>query len=627
MKFAGKAWKLLVGIKDGLVLLLMLLFFGGLYGALSASPYKDSARSGALRLDLAGAIVEQPAVRGPLDLVGGARVGRQYRVSEIVHALDTAAADDDIKAVALDLDIFVGGGQTAIADVGAALDRFRRSGKRVVAYATGYGDDGYQLAAHADEIWLDPLGAVLIAGPGGSHLYYAGLLERLGVTANVYRVGAFKSAVEPYTRNDMSPEARENAQALADALWGTWQQDVRQARPRARIAQYAADTAGFVTAAGGDLARAALNAGLVDRIGDRAQFGRRMAELAGAGDAGAPDGYRAVHYEAWLNDHPASNASGRIAVLTVAGDIVDGNAPAGTAGGETVSRNLERGLAGGNIRALVVRVDSPGGSVTGSERIRRAILGAKARGIPVVVSMGSVAASGGYWISTAGDVIFAEPSTITGSIGVFGILPSFQGSLQKLGLGADGVATTPLSGEPNVLRGPSPAASRLLQMGVEGTYRRFVGLVANARHLAPGRVDEIGQGRVWDGGAARQLGLVDRFGSLRDAIAEAARRAHIDPADARPVFLEREPGWLARLLADAARGDEGQETARDAFSRLSRRSEGMIERAVHDARQLLSGPAIQARCLECGAALPAPVLGAAARESLWARLISLVWRG
>jgi len=628
MKFAGKAWKLLVGVKDGLVLLFMLLFFGGLYGALSASPYRDSARSGALRLDLAGAIVEQPAVRSPFDLVGGARIARQYRVSEIVHALDTAAADGDIKAVALDLDIFVGGGQTAIADVGAALDRFRRTGKRVVAYATGYGDDGYQLAAHADEIWLDPLGAVLISGPGGSRLYYAGLLERLGVTANVYRVGAFKSAVEPYTRSDMSPEARENAQALANALWGSWQQDVRQARPRAQVARYVADTAGFITAAGGDMARAALNAGLVDRIGDRTQFGRRMAELAGAGEAAVPGSYRAVHYEAWLNDHPASRAGGQIAVLTVAGDIVDGNAPAGTAGAETVARNLERGLEGGNIKALVVRVDSPGGSVTGSERIRRAIVAARARGIPVVVSMGSVAASGGYWISTASDIIFAEPSTITGSIGVFGIVPSFQGSLQKLGIGADGVRSTPLSGEPDLLRGPSPEAGRLLQMGVEATYRRFIALVADARHLAPARVDEIAQGRVWDGGTARQLGLVDRFGSLQDAIAEAARRARIDPADARPVFLEREPGWLARLLADAASGDSDEDSARDAFSRLARRPEAMIERAVHDARQLLAGPAIQVRCLECPGIAPVPHLAAGrAGESLWRQLLALVWQG
>ena len=625
MRFLGKAWKLLVGIKDALVLIFMLIFFGSLYAALSASPYKDSAERGALRLDLSGAIVEQPSEQNPLDLVGGTPATREYRVSELIHALDTAATDDRIQAVALDLDLFTGGGQTAIANVGEAIDRVRRANKRVVAYATGYSDDTYQLAAHADEIWLDPMGAVVIAGPGGANLYYAGLLERLGITANVYRVGTYKSAVEPYTRSDMSPEARQDRQALANALWGTWQQDVRQARPRAQVAPYVADTAGAIAASGGDMAQAALRAGLIDRIGDRTQFGQRMAELAGTGDDDVPGSYRAVHYDAWIDDNPASSEGGEIAVLTVAGTIVDGHAPSGTAGGETVARNLERGLERGNIRALVVRVDSPGGSVTGSERIRRAILAAKARGIPVVVSMGSVAASGGYWIATAGDVIFAEPSTITGSIGVFAVLPSFQGTLEQLRIGADGVRTTPMSGEPDLLRGPSPEANRLLQMGVEATYRRFVSLVAASRRLPPERVNELGQGRVWDGGSARQIGLVDRFGSLDDAVAEAARRARIDPADARPVFLEREPGWFGQLIADAARDEEGDQVARDAFSRLARRPEAMLQRALHDAQQLLSGPAIQARCLECPAIAPLP--RAAASESFWARLLGLVWRG
>src|SRR5436190_1264197 len=540
MRFLGKAWKVLVGIKDALVLIFMLIFFGGLYAALSASPHEDSAERGALRLELSGAIVEQPSQRNPFDLVGGTPVTRQYRVSELIHALDTAAADDDIQAVALDLDLFTGGGQTAIANVGEALDRVRRADKRVVAYATGYSDDTYQLAAHADEIWLDPPAAI--------------------------------------------------------------------------------------TAAGGDMAQAALRAGLVDRIGGRAQFGQRMAELAGTDDPDEPDSYRAVHYDAWIDDHPASDSGGEIAVLTVAGEIVDSNAPAGTAGGETVAGNLERGLERGDIKALVVRIDSPGGSVTASERIRRAVVGAKRRGIPVVVSMGSVAASGGYWIATAGDVIFAEPSTITGSIGVFGILPSFQGTLEKLGVGADGVRTTPLSGEPDLLRGPSPHASQLLQRGVETTYRRFIGLVSRSRHLPPARVNEIAQGRVWDGGTARQLGLVDRFGSLDDAIAEAARRAHIDPADAQPRFLEREPGWLGQILADAARDEEDQDDqARDAFARLAHRPEIMIQRALHDAQQLLSGPAIQARCLECPPIAPAP--RAAAGGSLWTQLMAMVWRG
>ena len=621
MKFAGKVWKLLVGIKDALVLLFLLLFFGGLYAALSASPYKDSAREGALHLNLAGAIVEQPAETSPLDTLGGGSITREFRLAEVIHALDTAAADDRIKAVALDLDIFTGGGQTALANVGEALDRIRRSGKRVVAYATGYSDDGYQLAAHADEIWLDPLGAVLITGPGGANLYYAGLLERLGVTANVYRVGTFKSAVEPYTRSDMSPEARQASQALADALWETWQQNVRQARPRARIGPYVANPAQFIQAAGGDMARAALQAGLIDRIGDRTAFGQRMAELAGAHHARVPGSFRAVHYDAWTDEHPASEAGGEIGVLTVAGMIVDGRAALGTAGAETVVENLERGLRGGNLRALVVRVDSPGGSVTGSERIRRAIIAARRRGLPVVISFGSVAASGGYWIATAGDTILAEPSTITGSIGVFGILPSFEGTLAKLGVGADGVRTTPLSGEPDILRGPSDEADRLLQMNVETTYRRFIALVARSRNLPAARVNAIGQGRVWDGGTARQLGLVDRFGSLDDAIAEAARRAQIDPEDARPQFLEREPGFFAELFRNMTAGSEEQ-ASRDVFARAARRTEALVERALHDAQAMLRGPAVQARCLECPMAAPVRRI----REpALIGRLLAAVW--
>ena len=599
MKFAGKAWRLLVGIKDALVLILMLLFFGGLYAALATSPYDDSAHEGALRLNIAGNIVEQPTEVDPVDLLGGGSLTREYRLAEVVNALQAAETDDRIKAVALDLDVFTGGGQTAIANIGEALDRVRRSGKRVVAFANGYGDDGYQLAAHADEVWLDPLGAVVVAGPGGTNLYYAGLMERLGITANVYRVGAFKSAVEPYTRSDMSPEARAAAQALANSLWESWQQDVRQARPRAQIAAYVQDPMRFIQAANGDMARAALRAGLVDRIGDRTEYGRRMAELAGGGNENVPGSYRAVHLDAWIADNPVSESGGEIGVLTVAGMIVDGEAALGTAGAETVVAGLEEGLQQGTLKALVVRIDSPGGSTLASERIRRAILGVRQRGIPVVVSFGSVAASGGYWIATAGDTIFAEPSTITGSIGVFGILPSFEGSLEKLGIGADGVGTTPLSGEPDLFNGISPEASRIIQTGVESTYRRFLSLVSRARRIPVQRVHEIAQGRVWDGGTARQLGLVDRFGSLDDAVAEAARRANLDPEGADIVFLEKSPDFFTEMLRGATQGR--QATARDAYSRLAARPEEMMTRALADAEALLDGPAIQARCLECPA--------------------------
>ncbi|MEA1014390.1 signal peptide peptidase SppA [Sphingosinicella sp. LY1275] len=599
MRFIGKVWRLLVGVKDALVLLFMLLFFGALYAALSANPYAGSASEGALLLALSGSIVEQPAESEPFELLaGGGPLVREYRLRDVVHALETAATDDRVKAVALDLDIFTGGGQSALSDVGAAMDVVRKAGKPVVAYATGYSDDSYLLAAHASEVWLDPLGGVLIAGPGGANLYYKGLLDKIGVTANVYRVGTYKAAVEPFTRSDMSPESREASQALAGALWETWQDEVQRSRPKAQLAAYVAAPAQLMAAAGGDMAKAALAAGLVDRIGDRTAFGKRMAELAGVDEEKVPGSFKTIAYDAWINANPAVDNAGQIGVVTVAGEIVDGEAGLGTAGGETVAKAIYKGLEKRDLRALVVRVDSPGGSVLASERIRQAVLDAKSKGLPVVVSMGSVAASGGYWIATAGDRIFAEPETITGSIGVFGILPSFEGTLDKLGVGADGVKTTPLSGEPDILRGPSPEADQLIQLGVEGTYRRFVGLVAAARKMPAQRVDQIAQGRVWDGGTARQLGLVDQFGSLDAAIAEAARRAKLDPETAKAVWLEKEPSWFDALFASAA-GSGTEEQARDVFSRVAAKPERMLLRGLHDARRILSGPAIQARCLDC----------------------------
>lgn len=618
MRFVGKVWRFLVGVKDGLVLILMILFFGSLYVALSAAPTIGAGERGALLLDLDGPIVEEPATASPLEIVSGVKLPREYRLRDVVNALRTAATDDRVEAVVLDLDIFSGGGQVALSDVAAAMDVVRRANKPVLAFSSGYTDDSYQLAAHASEIWLDPLGAVAITGPGGANLYFKGLLDKLGVTANVYKVGTYKAATEPFTRNDMSPEARESIQAIATSLWDNWRSEVQRARPKAQLATYIADPAALFARSGGDMARGALAAGLVDRLGDRTAFGKRVAEVVGSDDPDVPGSFKTLPLGAWTRGNPAGDAGGQIGVLTIAGEIVDGDSEAGTAGAETIAKLLSKGVDEKNLKALVVRVDSPGGSVFASERIRRAILDAKANGLPVVISMGSVAASGGYWIATAGDHVLAEPSTITGSIGVFGIIPSFQGTLTKLGLGADGVKTTPLSGEPDMLRGPSPEADRLIQMSVEQIYRRFLTLVAASRKLPVQRVDEIGQGRVWDGGTAHQLGLVDRFGSLDQAIAEAARRARLDPATAKPVFLDREPSLFASLFGSVAEEEEDQQ-ARDVFSRVAARSSLTLARAVADAERLVAGPALQARCLQC----PPPAarhIGAAKRDRLKAML-------
>jgi len=600
MRFLGKVWRLLVGVKDGLVLVFMLLFFGILFAALSATPNAGAVTEGALVLDLRGSIVEQPTEASAFEaLSGSSPVTREYRLRDVVHALKSAATDGRVKAVALDLDSFTGGGQVALSDVAAAIDAVRRANKPVIAYATGYGDDAYQLASHASEIWLNPMGAVFVTGPGGTNLYYKGLLDKLGVTANVYRAGAFKAAVEPFTRMDMSPESRQANEALAGALWETWQQDVQKARPKARLAEYVAAPAASFAASGGDMAKAAQVAGLVDRLGDRNAFGERLAEIVGVDDENVPGSFKGIKYDSWIGANPSSKPGGEIGVLTIAGEIVDGSAGPGTAAAETIVQHLEKGLKTGNLKALVVRVDSPGGSVIASERIRQALLEAKGRGLPIVASMGSVAASGGYWVAMPADRVFAEPETITGSIGVFAVLPSFQGSLEKLGVGADGVKTTPLSGEPDLLQGPSPEANRLLQMGVENTYRQFIGLVAAARKMPPEKVNQVAQGRVWDGGTARQLGLVDAFGSTDAAIAEAARLARLDPENVQTVYLEKGPDFWSRLLKTMARDGQEDAGATDAFSRAAQKPQLMLMRALHDARKILSGPALQARCLEC----------------------------
>ena len=281
MRFVRGIWKLLVGIKDALVLIAMLLFFGLLYAGLSARP--APVGDGVLLVELDGTVVEQPSQASATELLSGQSDRlREYRLRDLVAALDAARDDDRVKAVALDLDGFLGGGQSALSELGAAVRRVRASGKPVAAYATGYSDDGYQLAANASEIWLNPLGAVVLAGPGRQNLYFKGLLDKLGVTANVYRVGTFKSAVEPFIRNDMSPEAREAAQSLGGALLETWREDVARARPHAQLDAYMRDTAGAVAAAGGDMPKAALDAGLVDKVADRRRFEARLAELGGA---------------------------------------------------------------------------------------------------------------------------------------------------------------------------------------------------------------------------------------------------------------------------------------------------------------------------------------------------------
>ncbi|MCL4673121.1 MAG: signal peptide peptidase SppA, partial [Sphingomonadaceae bacterium] len=528
MSFVGKVWRLLVGIKDGLSLVFLLLFFMALYSVLTARPSPAQVREGALLLQLDGVIVEERTPVDPLEtLLSGTAPMAEYQSRDLVRAVDAAVDDDRVKAIVLDLTNFLGGGQVHLQEVGEALDRARAAKKPVLAYAIGYGDDAMMLAAHASEVWLDPLGGAVIAGPGGSRLYYGTLLERLNINARVYKVGTYKSAVEPYSRGDMSPEARENYEALYGALWEEWQARVKKARPKLQLDLVTGTPVEWIKASSGDLGSAALKAGLVDKLGSRVDFGERVKELAGEDPWDSrPGAYAYSELDAWLADNPAESDGKPIGVITIAGEIVDGEAGPGTAGGDRIAALLDDALEE-ELAGLVVRVDSPGGSVLASEEIRRAILRHKAKDIPVAVSMANVAASGGYWVSTPADRIFAEPETITGSIGIFAVIPTFENAAQDLGVKADGVRTTPLSGQPDLVAGFTPEVDAILQSAIEDGYNDFLTRVAQSRKLSIEQVDAIGQGRVWDGGTARQIGLVDQYGGIQDALEWVAKQAKL----------------------------------------------------------------------------------------------------
>ncbi|MGB3844952.1 MAG: signal peptide peptidase SppA [Sphingopyxis sp.] len=625
--FPRKVWNLLVAIKDGLALIFLLLFFVTLFGLLSGRPNAGLPVSeGALLLELDGVVTEQPAEIDPLAALSGGNDLKEIRVRDVVHALETAADDKRVTSVVLDLDRFLGGGQVSLAEIGGAIDKVRAKKKPVLAFATAYTTDSYQVASHASEIWADPIGGVAIAGPGGSRLYYKGLMDKLGVTANIYRVGTFKSAVEPFLRADQSPEAEAANLAYAGVLWDQWLGDVKKARPSAKLDPFIADTAGAVRAAGGDLSKASLDAGLIDNLGSRMAFGQRVAEISGAQDDSQPWNYNAIPLENWVAANPPEQPGSAIAVVPVVGEIVDGEAPNGSAGGETIAQHILDAAADSSVKAVVLRIDSPGGSVLASEQIRQALLAAKAKKLPVVVSMANVAASGGYWISTPADRIFAEPETITGSIGVFGILPSFEQTLAKVGVTVDGIATTPLSGQPDILGGVNDEFNALAQASVEDIYARFTGLVAKSRKQPIEKVREIAEGRVWAGGTARQIGLVDQFGGLPDAMAAAAKLARVD-GDYHAKYFETEPSEFSKMLAKWA-GTAPEESAalpRGWFGIAAMNRQMVERRVVQDLTMLTEAGSVQAACLDCRGYLPAvPRPGRAEAKGLFATLALLL---
>jgi protease-4 len=482
-----------------------------------------------------------------LDQVRGEAL-QKIQLRDVLAVLETAAADPKITSLVIVLDELRPTGFSTLREVAAAVDRFKASGKKVVAWGSGYDQRQYYVAAHANEVYLHPLGMVYIAGFGSLRNYYKDALDKLGVTVNVMRVGTFKSAVEPFIANEPSAPALAADRVLFGGLWQTYVEAVEKERKLAPGSiQRAIDEAPErLAAVGGDAAKLALVEKLVDALKTRDELRALMIERGAKDDD--ENTFRQISFEDYLAHVKPRLTGDAIGVVVAEGEIVDGTAPAGTIGGLSTANLIRKARDDKSVKALVLRVDSPGGSVFGSELVRRELEVTRAAGKPVVVSMGNVAASGGYWISTASDEIVADAATITGSIGVFALLPTADQTLAKLGVHPAGVGTTWLRNADDPRLPLDPRLAELVQKSVDHTYVDFTTKVAAARKTTPEKIDAVAQGRVWTGVQAKERGLVDTIGAFSDALRSAARRAKLGEQP-RVVYIEREPGKVAQLVA------------------------------------------------------------------------------
>jgi len=556
VSFFRKLWHGLDVFRRVLHLLLLLLLFGLLIGVLRQSLPALPER-GALVIRPSGEIVEQLS-GDPLQRAFNEAQGQhdlQTLLWDLTDAIRTAAGDSRIQALLIVTDDMTGAGQAKLEELALAIAEFRATGKKVVAAGGDFDQAQYYLAAQADEVYLDPFGMLMLPGYSRYRMYYKEALDKLAVDVHLYRAGKYKSAMEPYIRKDMSPEDRAESETYLQALWSGYRIAVAAARGRQPddIARYAEQFPALLKAANGDGAAVALKAGLITGIRTGAEVGDRMMELVGAApESDDPEQFRAVHMDDYLRvihteQGLRPDSRDTIGVVVASGEIIDGQQPPGSIGGETAAQLLRQARLDDDIRAVVLRIDSPGGSVTASEQIYREVRALRAAGKGVTVSMSDVAASGGYYIAAPADEIIASGNTITGSIGVYGALPTFNRSLDKLGIQVDGVGTTPLSGALRIDRPMSPQLSQILQTSVDRSYREFLARVADGRGRSSDEIDAIGQGRVWAGVDAQRMGLVDRLGSYQDAITAAAQRAGLgDSYSVRRI--EPEATWAEQLL-------------------------------------------------------------------------------
>ncbi len=531
--FFGLVWRILDGLRRVLHLVLLLVIFGFILAALHTS-IPIVPRTAALLIAPEGQLVEQLASDPVRRAFGQASGGPapETLLRDVVDAIIAAKSDARIKLIVLDLGSLDASGLSKLQEVGAALREFRSAGKRVVAAADSLDQTQYYLAAQAGEVYLDPMGLIYLDGFSYYRMYLKDAIEKLGVDVNVFRAGTYKSYTDQFSRSDMAPSEREESTVWLEALWNAYQQDVTRARsmPSGALNEFVASEPAALAAVNGDAAKLALQRGLVTALKSRRQMADELKALVGEDEES--HSFNSVGMKQYLasvrSKHVLkSKSDSKVGIVVASGEILDGHQPPGTIGGESTADLLRQARYDKGVKAVVLRVDSPGGSMFASEQILREVQTLRSAGKPVVVSMSTYAASGGYYISTAANEIFASPTTLTGSIGVFSVVPTFQRSLEKLGVKVDGIGTTPLAGGMRLDRTLTPATRQILQTSVDHAYAQFLRRVADGRKKSIDEVDKIAQGRVWAGLDAERIGLVDHLGGLKDAADAAAKLAQL----------------------------------------------------------------------------------------------------
>ncbi|HHA5381007.1 TPA: signal peptide peptidase SppA, partial [Escherichia coli] len=544
-------WRLLNFVREmvlNLFFIFLVLVGVGIWMQVSSSDTKETAGRGALLLDISGVIVDKPDSSQRFSKLSRQLLGassdrlQENSLFDIVNTIRQAKDDRNITGIVMDLKDFAGGDQPSMQYIGKALKEFRDSGKPVYAVGENYSQGQYYLASFANKIWLSPQGVVDLHGFATNGLYYKSLLDKLKVSTHVFRVGTYKSAVEPFIRDDMSPAAREADSRWIGELWQNYLNTVAANRqiPAQQVFPGAQGLLEGLTKTGGDTAKYALENKLVDALASSAEIEKALTKEFGWSKT--DKNYRAISYYDYALKTPADTGDS-IGVVFANGAIMDGEETQGNVGGDTTAAQIRDARLDPKVKAIVLRVNSPGGSVTASEVIRAELAAARAAGKPVVVSMGGMAASGGYWISTPANYIVANPSTLTGSIGIFGVITTVENSLDSIGVHTDGVSTSPLA-DVSITKALPPEAQQMMQLSIENGYKRFITLVADARHSTPEQIDKIAQGHVWTGQDAKANGLVDSLGDFDDAVAKAAELAkvkqwHLEYYVDEPTFFDK----------------------------------------------------------------------------------------